>query len=725
MSSAAPPPVCRQCGWAVPARRRATRAGEDPEVERFCCLGCELAWHVRGGAPGHEGRADRLLARILVSAFLAMGVMVFSLAGYGALLEGGDGGERASAAAAALAGLQRLAALLLTLPIVHLLGVPLAVAVARGRRWLSADGLIVIGSGAALASSLWATASGRGHAYYETVAMVLVLVGLGRWLDARAKERARSHLASVAEAAVPPARVLDAGGEREVDPGTLRPGDRVRVRPGEPVPVDGLVVAGRAFVDASWLTGESEARSVSVGERILAGALPVDGYLDVEAWAVAGGRVRDDIERILAEALAGRAGQVRLADRLVGALVPLVAVAALATFVFHALAGSYERALMNALAFVLISCPCALGIATPLAFWTALSEAWGRGILVRGAEVLERLARARRFDFDKTGTLTRPRLELVSTQTCGSRGEGEVLALAAALEAGSEHPVGAALRRAHLSRASSAPVAPADDFAVLPGRGVTGRVGELELELVAGGGEPSSPFTVVELREVRSPAAPLARFRLAAELDPEARGALAALRLGGAELRVLTGDSEGPARWVAAELGVPVEFGLSPADKVERVRSSAGAGAGVYVGDGLNDVAALAAAGTGIAVAGASPRSVEVADVTLLGGGIGALPDLVRLSRRAVSTARGNLLWSFAYNVVGWSLAASGRLTPVFAALAMVLSSAVVVLRSNRSVVPRRSATRPAAKGIRGRAGITGSASAPLRGAAHGAAESP
>jgi len=708
MTAVAPPSACRHCGWALPARRRSRQPAQDPERERFCCLGCELAWHLRGGEPGREGQADRLLARILVCAFLAMGVMVFSLAGYGALLEGGDGGERASAAAAALAGLQRLAALLLTLPIVHLVGLPLLVAVARGRRWMSADGLIVIGSGAALAASLWSTATGRGHAYYETVAMVLVLVGLGRWLDARAKERARAHLATVAEAAVPPARRLEDGAERELDPRELAPGDRVRVRPGEPVPVDGVVLAGRAFVDASWLTGESEARSVAVGERILAGTVPLDGYLDVEAQAVAGSRLRDDIERILAEALAARGGQVRLADRLAGALVPLVALGALATFAFHALDSSYEPALMNALAFVLISCPCALGIATPLAFWSALSEAWRRGILVRGADVLERLARARRFDFDKTGTLTRPRLELVDARALGPLGEDEVLALAAALEAASEHPVAAALRRAHDARRGAAPLAPAEEFRLLPGRGVRGRVGALELELVAGRGDPASPFTVVELREERAPEVPLARFRLAAQLDPAARAALAALRLGGAELCVLTGDSEGPARWVAAELGVPVEFGLTPADKVERVRRSAGAGA--YVGDGLNDVAALAAAGTGIAVAGASPRSVEVADVTLLREGVGALPDLVRLARRAVSTARGNLLWSFAYNLVGWSLAASGRLTPVFAALAMVLSSAVVVLRSNRAFAPRPEVARRAAHGSPARARLSGDA---------------
>lgn len=690
---------CVHCGLATRARR--LDGGPGP----FCCIGCELAHHLSGRGAEDEG-ADRLLARILVCAFLATGVMVFSLAGYGRHLPGADAAQGASEAARALTGLHRLAALLLTLPIVHLLGVPLAAAVHRGRRWLSADGWIALGAGSALALSLWSTATGKGEVYYETVAMVLVLVGLGRWLDARARERARAHLADLAEVTVPPARRIDGGTESTVPPDALAPGDRVRVRPGEPIPVDGVVTAGRSLLDAALLTGESEPRPVSAGDRVLAGAVPVDGFLDVRAEAVAGSRLRDAVERLLADALERRGRHVAIADRLAGVLVPLVGVGALATFAVHGRLAGAEAGLMNALSLVLISCPCALGIATPLAFWTALSTAWRRGVLVRGADVLERLARARRVELDKTGTLTDPRLDLVRVETLGAVGADEVLARAAALEGGSEHPVAAAVRRAWTGdgRGHRGPDPELTDFRVLPGRGVSGRLDGRPhvLERVE---HRDGPHTVVELR---GGGQPLARFGLAAPLDPEAPRAVRSLRLAGLELRVLTGDSEGPARRVAEALGLPVEHGLLPDEKVARVREHAGGARTIVVGDGLNDAAALAAASVGIAVAGASPRSVGVADVVLLGRGVGAVPELVRLARRAVSTARGNLAWAVGYNALGWSLAATGRLTPVFAAAAMVLSSVGVVLHSTRAA-----RIDPGQRSTRGASPAAGGSSAP------------
>ena len=633
----------------------------------FCCAGCALAHQFTSGAL--EGGADRLLARVVLSAFLAMGVMVASLAQYGIHLNGGDDLERANETAQAFYGLYRLGALLLCLPIVALLGVPLVSAVTHGRRWLSADGLVVLGVGAALTTSLWSTFGGAGEVYYETVSMVLVLVGLGRWLDARAKERASAHLDDLAREVTPRANRLTATGEESVDLDDLAVGDRLRVRPGEWAPVDGVVLAGRAFLDTSALTGESQPRPVGVGSRVLAGSQNLDGALDLEATAVGAGRVQAEVERLLREALDQPGRHTRIADRVAALLVPFVVLLSLLTFVLVWESRGLEPALLAALAVALVSCPCALGVATPLAFHTALGEAWRRGMLVRGADVLERLAGARSIALDKTGTLTVGELRLTRIEPL-TLPEAEALLLAARIETGSEHPIARALRaECELAQA------PVDELRVLPGRGVEALLDGRRLRLVAA---PSAgEETVVELQEHE----PLARFHLAARLDPAAAPALAALRLAGYPLRILTGDGAGPARALAEHLGVDVAHDLLPADKVRLVEGERC----VFVGDGLNDAAALAAAHVGVAVQGASPRSLSAADVHLLRAGVGALPDLLRLARRATSTARGNLAWAFAYNGLGWYLAATGALTPVAAAAAMVGSSAIVVLNSRRA----------------------------------------
>ena len=662
--------TCTHCG--LPAPGPAPEEGEP----RFCCSGCCVAHHL--SVRGAEGHVDRMAARLALSAFLSMGVMVFSLATYGATLwQGGDAEELGSEAAAALDGVYRLGAFALATPVVYLLGLPLLDAVARMKRWLSADGLILVGAFSAYAVSAWNTFFEGPEVYFETATMVLVLVGLGRWLDARAKERARGELRLLLPDREPPARRVEGDAEREVDAAELAVGDLVRVLPGERLPVDGEVVDGRSFVDASALTGESEPRSAGPGDRVLAGGTLVDGTLVVRATATGAGRVRDEVERLLTEALGARGRFVRVADRVAAFLMPGVFAVALGTLVVHWQRSGPEEGLMNALAVLLISCPCALGIATPLAFWSALSECFRRGALVRGSEVMERLAAARRVFFDKTGTLTDGELELVGVE---ADDPDEALRVAAALERHSEHPVGRSLVRAWRGRAGpSAPQSPSPaDFRVLPGRGVQGVLdGETWRAVRADRAEGAD--TCVELHRGDER---VAVFRLRGRPRPEAAGVVRALTDRGLAPVVLTGDHEGPARALADELGVDYRSDLLPADKLERIRA-AGAGS-VFVGDGLNDAAALAAADVGVAVQGGSARSLDVASVNLLRPGLGSLPDLFELSRRAVRTAKQNLAWAFGYNAIGLWLAATGRLSPIFAASAMVVSSVVVVLNSAR-----------------------------------------
>ncbi|MCB9904431.1 MAG: cadmium-translocating P-type ATPase [Planctomycetes bacterium] len=666
--------TCTHCGLPV--------AGKPPaEGEpQFCCSGCCVAHYL--AVRGAEGSADRMAARLALSAFLAMGVMVFSLATYGSSIwEGGSQAELDSDAAAALDGVYRLGALALATPVVYLLGLPLLDAVLRMRRFFSADALILVGAFSAYVVSAWNTFFEGGHVYLETATMVLVLVGLGRWLDTRAKERARCELSLLLPEREPPARRVANGVESEVPADQLALGDLVRVLPGEWLPVDGVVVEGRSFVDSSALTGEAEPVSRGPGDAVLAGGTLVDGTLLVSTEATGGGRVRDEVERLLVEALGDRGRFVRLADRVAGALLPIVLLVALGTLWYHWRHSGAEAGLMHALAVLLISCPCALGIATPLAFWAALSECFHRGALVRGSEVLERLASAKKVFFDKTGTLTDGELELVGVE---ADDRGVALAAVAALERHSEHPVGHSLRRAWRDGGGSDECLPqVVDFRVLPGRGVEGVVGGATWRAVRAESSEAAE-TVVDLfrgDERR------ARFRLRGRPRPEAREVVTALAKRGLAPSILTGDHAGPARAVAQELGIEFEADLLPADKFARIEA-AGVDT-VFVGDGLNDAAALAAARVGVAVSGGSARSLDVASVNLLRPGLGSLPDLFELSRTAVRTAKQNLAWAFGYNAIGLCLAAIGRLSPIFAASAMVVSSVVVVLNSAR-IVRRR-----------------------------------
>lgn len=658
---------CAHCG--LPAAPPAGD-GSNSAREAFCCSGCCLAHHF--GAEGVSSSADRLLARVLLSAMLAMGVMMLSLSLYGSLL-GGEG-DFESESATALEGLLRLAALAVSAPVLVLLGLPLVEALLRMGRWLSADTLIVAGVAAAWAVSVWNTFRGGGEVYYDTATMVLVLVSLGRWLDLRAKEKARGELQLILPERERPATCLREGDEVEVSEADLEVGDLLRLRPGETVPVDGRVVAGRSFVDTSSLTGEAEPRVAAAGERVLAGSLVVDGSLDVEATAVGGDRVCAEVERLLEESLRRPSRQVLLADRVARVLIPVVLLLALGSAAWHWRGQGPEGALLTALSVVLIACPCALGIATPLAFWVALGRAWRQGVLVRGGAVLEALAGAERVWLDKTGTLTDGELELLEVEPLAELERSDILRLAAALERGSEHPIGRSLRRAAAAEGVGVPP-PVEGFRARPGEGVEGRIAGEDWFLGRGG-----PAGRLVLRRAHQP---VAHLLLRSRPRPEAPAVVRALEDLGLAPAVLTGDAREPAARLARELCLPVEAELLPADKVERIQASGAQGA-VFVGDGLNDAAALAAAGVGISVAGGSARSMDVADVNLLRPGLDGLPALLRLARAATRTARWNLFWAFGYNAVALVFAVSGHLPPIFAALAMVGSSLMVILNSGR-----------------------------------------
>lgn len=661
---------CVHCG--LPAKP--VVGGDRNETSQaFCCSGCCLAHHL--SSSGVANSADRMLSRILLSAMLSMAVMMLSVSLYGSLL--GEESDFDSESAEALRGLFRLAAMAVSAPVLALLGMPLAETVLRMRRWLSADALIVMGTAAAWSVSSWNTLVGDGEVYFDTATMVLVLVSLGRWLDLRAKDRAREQLQLLLPERNGPVQVLREGVEVEAEVESLELGDVVRLRPGELVPVDGVVRAGRSFVDASNLTGESEPGSMGPGDTVLAGSSLLDGTLDVESTALGDARVCAEIERLLQEALLAPAESVRVADRVAGGLIPVVLLLAIGTAVWHWPSRGPEGALLAALSVVLIACPCSLGIATPLAFWTALGEAWKHGILVRGGEVLERLAGAQRLWLDKTGTLTDGEFELERVELHGDLCEREALRVAAALEFFSEHPIGRALRRSYAAQqdAQASPDLLVADFEALPGVGVSGSIDGLRWSLRKGGVQGAVQLLRGKVVQ--------AEFVLSSRPRAEAAGVVKNLQALGLDLAILTGDGVAPAERLAAELGLSVESDLLPADKLARIRDCSPEFA-VFIGDGLNDAAALAAAGVGITVAGGVARSMDAASINLLRPGLSALPGLFRLARRARRVARWNLLWAFGYNAVGLVLAVGGHLPPILAAAAMVASSVAVVLHSSQ-----------------------------------------
>ncbi len=628
-----------------------------------------------------------------------MGVMAFSLSLYGMDPRVTDGTSRA------MQGLMRLGAFALSIPVLVLLGLPLAESVLRQKRWLSAECLIACGVAAAWAVSCLGLWLDSASVYFETATMVLVLFTLGRWLEVRARERAKSALSTLVPARLPPAQRVVQGNEHAVQAGSLVVGDIVRVRPGDVLPVDGVVVEGRSFLDTSSITGEEQPRAHALGDRVLAGSMVIDGTLLVQATAVSGMRLMDEITRLLSQAANQRAGIVKLADRITAWFSPAVLALTVGTFSWYAVKADLGAALFHALSVVLIACPCALGLATPLAFWVALGEAWKRGMLVRGGDVFERLHRARRVVFDKTGTLTSGDMSLerveLSPTVAMLLDAKDALRLAAALELGSEHPVGRAIVGAWREQ-DGARLPMVEDFRAIPGVGIEGSLAGKTYRVQRSMGPralDADPGEETDTRVTLSDQVQtLAEFVLHARVRPEAGATLAELKRRGLHPMALTGDARGPALALERQLGIPVTAELLPHEKAVLVRQQGNQGV-LFVGDGLNDAPVLAAADVGISMRTASPTSMETAAVNLMHNDLGLVVLLLDTARAAVNTARGNLVWAFAYNIAGLWLAVAGRLTPVYAALAMVASSTLTVLNCAllRSRLGARSRFEPSA----------------------------
>jgi heavy metal translocating P-type ATPase len=696
--SAAELPSCDYCGLPV---ARAARTGRPEKL--YCCFGCRFAAAVTQ-ARGEQGAAGWMLARLGLAAFLSMNVMVFAMALWTQDFYG-EAGADPGAFAGAFRGLFRYLGLLFALPVLLLLGGPLLEnAWANLRRGApSTDLLLLAGVAASYLYSVVSVLRDQGPVYFEVGCVVLVLVTLGRWLEATGKLRAAAALEGLQRLLPETACVVQGDDETSLPLDQVRPGDCLRVRAGERIPCDGRVLRNTAAVDEQALTGESLPTAKGPGDRVYGGSLNLDGDLYVVATAAARAGLIARMIELVRQAGRQQGRYQRLADRVSAWFLPAVAVIALAVLAWHTSHSGPDQGILGALSVVVIACPCALGLATPMAVWAALGQAARAQVLFRHGEALERLAAVRAIRFDKTGTLTTGDPTVAAFTVNPSDEPAAVLAVASQLAASSTHAYARAVCRFAQSQGmpDTPPTAPAD-VRTLPGKGLTAMLPSLSgagslgsARLMADSGLVLTSALAGVVNQAQDAGCPLTCigwsghvrgvFVFREELRPEATEALALLQQQGLDVAVLTGDGAARAASLGRELRVPVTAGLLPEDKVTALAEArCGLGLVAMVGDGINDAPALAAADVGIALGCGADVSRETAAVCLLGNDLLRLPWAVALARRTVRVIKQNLFWAFLYNTAGIALAATGRLGPVPAALAMTVSSLLVVTNSLR-----------------------------------------
>jgi Cu2+-exporting ATPase len=622
------------------------------------------------------------LRRLAVAALGAMQVMMLAVAMYAGEYTGMEEGMR---------NFMRWVSLLLTIPVVVYSASSFFITAWRDlkRRQLSMDVPVSLAIGAAFSASVWSTAVGGSEVYFDSVCMFAFFLLTSRYLEMGARHRAGEAAEELVKLLPATATRLDDSGESVVAVSELVPGDRLRVRPGETIPADGLVEAGRSSVDESLLTGESMPRPRAVGDELVGGSVNVESPLIMVVDKVGDDTLVSAIVRLLDRAQAEKPRMAQLADHVAGWFIAGLLVIATAVAVFWSLHDP-EHAFAITLSVLVVTCPCALSLATPTAVTAASGALTKLGLLTTRGHALETLARVSHVLFDKTGTLTRGMLQLGDVRVLAPQriDRDRSLALAAALESGSEHPV------AKVLVAHAADVPTVEGLTALPGHGMQGeidgrhyRIGNAAYVAELSGSElpgaTGSDATQVLLGDTEGL---LALFELRDELRPDADVAIRRLRELGLEIEILSGDAPGAVEHVATRLDVSkARAGMRPDDKLARVRELQAAGHKVaMVGDGVNDAPVLAGADVSVAMGQGAQLAHASADMVVLSERLGALADGVAKARRTRTVIKQNLGWALTYNLCAVPLAAAGLVAPWMAAIGMSFSSLVVVFNALR-----------------------------------------
>ncbi len=560
------------------------------------------------------------------------------------------------------------------------------------------DVLIALGTSIAWLWSAVVTLGGLSqHVYFEASAAIITLVLLGKALEARARAGTSAAIEKLLRLQPKVAHVMRDGREVDIPLEAVVVGDRFVVRAGESIPVDGVVVDGTSSVDESMLSGESRPVAKTSGSTIYAGTLSLDGRLTSDATGVGEATLLAGIVRLVGDAQGSKAPIQRLVDRVSGVFVPVVLVVAVITWIATwVVAGDAVSGLINAVAVLVIACPCALGLATPTAIIVGTGRAAELGVLIRNAVALENAARVTTLVVDKTGTVTEGRPAVTNVHAMGAMSAPDVLALAAALEQGALHPLAQAI--VSKARGDGLELPAIGEFAVVPGMGAHGRMEQGQQSVAVGSlafmAQRNVAFDNVDVTAliprgesvvaVARDGKPLGVITLADRVRPTSAAAIQRLEQHGVDVVMLSGDNVATVDAVAREVGITRHAGaMTPAAKAERIRALQANGQVVgMVGDGINDAPALATADVSFAIGAGSAIAVEAADVTVIRDDLGAVVDAILLSRATRAKIRQNLFFAFGYNVLGIPLAALGLLNPVIAGAAMAMSSVSVVVNA-------------------------------------------
>ena len=557
------------------------------------------------------------------------------------------------------------------------------------------DVLVALGTSVAYFYSAVLTVLGHAETYFDSSATVVTLIFMGKLLESRAKAKSSSAIESLAKLGAKVAHVIRDGNEQDVPVEELRIGDVVRVRPGEKVPSDGTILDGSSTIDESFLTGESMPVAKEPGDTVVGASVNQSGVFKMEITRVGADTALAQVIRLVDQAQGSKAPVQRLADKISGIFVPIVLGVAFFTLLVWGFIVGWTPGLIAAVAVLVIACPCSLGLATPTAIMVGTGLGAESGILIKGGEHLEKAHKVNTMVLDKTGTVTLGKPAVTDMWVAPGTSEEDLLAVAAALEAQSEHPLGAAVI-AH-AKERNMDIPSAEGVQAVPGKGIAGAVNGQTIRignrrLLSDTGVADFPDDVLAQFEnegktavlVASESTLLGMIAMADTIKPDSVEAIRQLREMGIDVWMITGDNERTASAVATEVGITnVIAGVLPEDKANKVQELRNQGRVVaMVGDGINDAPALAAADIGIAMGTGADVALDAADIALMHGNMQGAVDAIRLSKATMRKIRQNLFWAFFYNVLGIPLAALGLLSPIIAGAAMAMSSVSVVSNS-------------------------------------------